>query len=65
MQVQPKNIANVALAIRWGLLVLAGIALFVFEWLAVGLFFAVVGLGFGIAMRFAVFRDWFAGKITK
>ncbi|WP_144055586.1 hypothetical protein [Octadecabacter antarcticus] len=64
MPMKVEQVPNVILGLRWGVLVLALIAMFVLEWSGMAFGLIVVGLGLSIAMRFARFRHWIAAKLT-
>ncbi len=55
---------NVLLALRWGVLVLALIALFVLDWSGVAFALIMIGLGLSMALRFAGARRRIASKLT-
>ena len=64
MKVRIEQVPNVLLAARWGVLVLALIALFVMEWSGVALTLIIIGLGLSMALRLASFRRWITAKLT-
>lgn len=65
MAVKPAHVTYLALAIRWGLMLAALVALFALEWVILGFSLVTLGLAFGIALRFARFREWFTGLVTR
>ena len=64
MKVRVEQVPNVLLAARWGVLVLALIALFVMEWSGVAFTLIIIGLGLSMALRLASFRRWITAKLT-
>jgi hypothetical protein len=64
MPVKVEQVPNALLALRWGLLALALVAMFVLDWAGVAFALIVVGLGLSIALRIASFRRWIAAKLT-
>ena len=64
MKVRIEQVPNVLLAARWGVLVLALIALFVMEWSGVAFTLIIIGLGLSMALRLASFRRWITAKLT-
>ena len=64
MKVKVEQVPNVLLIARWGVLVLALIALFVMEWSGVALTLIIIGLGLSMALRLASFRRWITAKLT-
>jgi hypothetical protein len=64
MRVKVEQVPNVLLALRWGVLVLALIALFVLDWSGVAFALIMIGLGLSMALRFAGARRRIASKLT-
>jgi hypothetical protein len=64
MRVKVEQVPNALLALRWGVMVLALVALFVLEWYGVAFALIMIGLGLSIALRFAGARRWIASKLT-
>lgn len=64
MQIHPKNVGNVILAIRWGTLGLAFFVLFVLDWPNTGFALVVIGLVFSMALRVKRVQLVFASKLT-
>ncbi len=64
MPVKVEQVPNVLLALRWGVMVLALVALFVLEWSGVAFALIMIGLGLSMALRFAGARRWIALKLT-
>lgn len=64
MKVKVEQVPNVLLIARWGVLVLALIALFVMEWSGVAFTLIIIGLGLSMALRLASFRRWITAKLT-
>ena len=64
MSVKVEQVPTVLLGLRWGVLVLALIALFVLEWSGLAFALIMIGLGLSIALRLAGARGWIAAKLT-
>jgi hypothetical protein len=64
MRVKVEQVPNALLALRWGVMVLALVALFVLEWSGVAFALIMIGLGLSMALRFAGARRWIALKLT-
>ena len=64
MRVKVEQVPNALLALRWGVMVLALIALFVLEWSGVAFALIMIGLGLSMALRFSGARRWIALKLT-
>ncbi len=64
MRVKVEQVPNALLALRWGVMVLALVALFVLECSGVAFALIMIGLGLSIALRFAGARRLIASKLT-
>ena len=64
MRVKVAKATTALLALRWGVMVLALMAMFVLDWSGVAFALIMIGLGLSMALRFAGARRWIASKLT-